>query len=214
MTMTTSTHVTHRQRGLLFVITGASGVGKGTLRTRLLESISMVYSISWTTREARVGEYDGLDYHFRTREAFLHEIEEGAGFLEYAEFVGNLYGTPRGPVEQALKRGENVLLEIEAQGAMQIKKAIPNAILIFIMPPSLKELHSRLTGRATETPDKIAKRLERARDEIRMTHSFDYVVVNDDIERAANDLKSIVVAENLRSGHWKSEELEAVLAVC
>ncbi|MBB6098927.1 guanylate kinase [Deinobacterium chartae] len=199
-------------RGLLFVMTGASGVGKGTIRARLLERVPMFYSISWTTREQRPGEVDGVDYHFRTREQFEAELLTGAGFLEHAEFVGNRYGTPRAPVEAALARGEHALLEIEVEGAMQVAAAAPEAVLIFIMPPSLSELRRRLVGRATETPERIERRLARAREEILAAHRFRYVVVNDRVERAVADLEALIRAEELRSTRWPQSELEGVIS--
>jgi len=179
-------------------MTGASGVGKGTLREKWLANKNVFYSVSWTTREQRPGERDGVDYHFRTREEFEAEMQHG-GFLEHAEFVGNLYGTPQAPVEAALARGQDVILEIEVEGAMQVAAKSREAILVFIVPPSLTELRRRLEGRATETPERIEKRLGRARDEILAAHEFRYVVVNDDVDRAVEDLEAIVRAERLRS---------------
>jgi guanylate kinase len=202
----------HPKPGLLYVITGASGVGKGTLIRELLLEQKMFYSISWTTRAARTGEQDGIHYHFRSPEAFTAELEQGAGFLEHAEFVGNRYGTPRGPVEAALARGEDVLLEIEVLGAMQVKASTPEAILIFIMPPTLQELRNRLVGRATESLERIEKRLTRAKEEIRSAHDFRYIVVNDQLETAVDEIRSIVIAEKLRSQRWQQSELEELLS--
>ena len=139
------------KRGLLIVMTGASGVGKGTIRERWLADQDIFYSVSWTTSEARPGERDGIDYHFVSREVFQAEIDRN-GFLEHAEFVGNHYGTPIAPIEAALARGQDVVLEIEVLGAMQNKPRIPEAILVFIVPPIPTELRRRLEGRATETP--------------------------------------------------------------
>jgi guanylate kinase len=200
------------RRGLLLVMTGASGVGKGTLRERWLTGQDVFYSTSWTTREARPGEQDGVDYVFVTPEAFESKAQAD-GFLEHAAFVGNRYGTPIEPIEAALSRGQDVILEIEVEGAMQVKARMGDeAILIFIMPPSLSELRRRLEGRATETPDRIEKRLARAREEIREAHEFRYVVVNDDLDRALGELHAIQRAERARQlpeNEWVEEDREA-----
>lgn len=201
--------------GLLIVITGASGVGKGTLREGWLRGQNVFYSVSWTTREARPGEQDGRDYFFKTKEEFLQRAAQD-GFLEHAEFVGNHYGTPAAPIEEALKRGQDAILEIEVEGAMQVKRRLgQRAILIFIVPPSLSELEKRLTGRATETPERIKKRLARARDEIREAHEFRYVVVNDDLGKAVNELLTIQQAERIRQRPettWTTQEQATVRA--
>ena len=201
------------QRGLLIVMTGASGVGKGTLRERWLSGQDVFYSTSWTTREARPGERDGVDYVFVTPEVFLEKVRQN-GFLEHAQFVGNHYGTPREPIEAALARGQDVVLEIEVEGAMQVKDRVgEEAILVFIMPPSLTELRRRLTGRATETPERIEKRLTRARDEIMHAHEFRYVVVNDDLDRAVEELRAVQRAEHVRmrpETEWTDEDRAAV----
>jgi guanylate kinase len=198
--------------GLLLVITGASGVGKGTLRERWLAGQDVFYSTSWTTREARPGERDGVDYVFVTPEAFLDRARQD-GFLEHAQFVGNHYGTPLEPIEAALARGQDVVLEIEVEGAMQVKGRLGEAaVLVFIMPPSLTELRRRLTGRATETPERIEKRLARARDEITQAHAFRYVVVNDDLDRAVTELHAVQRAERARQlpeAEWTPEDWEA-----
>ncbi|GAA5447052.1 guanylate kinase [Deinococcus depolymerans] len=193
-------------------MTGASGVGKGTLRERWLDGQDVFYSTSWTTREARPGERDGVDYVFVTPEAFEAKAQAD-GFLEHAAFVGNRYGTPIEPIEAALSRGQDVILEIEVEGAMQVKARMGDeAILIFIMPPSLSELRRRLEGRATETPDRIEKRLARAREEIREAHEFRYVVVNDDLDRALGELHAIQRAERARQlpeMDWTEADREA-----
>lgn len=201
-----------RPRGLLIVITGASGVGKGTLRERWLAGQDVFYSTSWTTREARPGERDGVDYVFVTPEVFLGKVREG-GFLEHAQFVGNHYGTPTGPIEAALARGQDVVLEIEVEGAMQVKERVgEEAVLVFIMPPSLSELRRRLTGRATETPERIEKRLSRAVGEIMQAHAFRYVVVNDDLDRAVCELRAVQRAERAHrrpESEWSDEDRAA-----
>ena len=212
MTVSETPLSTPARRGLLLVMTGASGVGKGTLRERWLAGQDVFYSTSWTTREARPGEQDGVDYVFVTPEAFEAKAQAD-GFLEHAAFVGNRYGTPIEPIEAALSRGQDVILEIEVEGAMQVKARMGDeAILIFIMPPSLSELRRRLEGRATETPDRIEKRLARAREEIREAHEFRYVVVNDDLDRALGELHAIQRAERARQlpeNEWAEEDREA-----
>lgn len=201
------------RRGLLLVMTGASGVGKGTLRERWLAGQDVFYSTSWTTREARPGERDGVDYVFVTPEVFLEKARQN-GFLEHAQFVGHHYGTPVEPIEAALARGQDVVLEIEVEGAMQVKRRMgEEAVLIFIMPPSLTELRRRLTGRATETAERIEKRLARARDEIMEAHAFRYVIVNDDLDRAVRELQAVQRAERARQlpeSAWTDEDREAL----
>ncbi|MGL4818993.1 MAG: guanylate kinase [Bacilli bacterium] len=187
------------ERGLLIVLSGPSGVGKGTVRKALFsESHSRLhYSISMTTRNPREGEVDGVDYFFRTRDHFEQMIGEER-LLEYAEFVGNYYGTPIDYVEQTLAEGKDVLLEIEVQGAMKVKKVFPEALFIFLAPPSLEELRSRITGRGTETEGVINDRMQMAREEIEMMDNYDYVVENDRIEDAKDRIKAIITAEHLK----------------
>lgn len=209
-----SSHSSAPRRGLLIVMTGASGVGKGTLRELWLAGQDVFYSTSWTTRQARPGERNGIDYVFVTPEAFEAKVQ-ASGFLEHAAFVGNHYGTPIEPIEQALARGQDVVLEIEVEGAMQVKARMgEEAILVFIMPPSLTELRRRLEGRATETPERIEKRLARARDEIMHAHAFRYVVVNDDLERAVQEMHAIQRSERamqLPIAAWSDEDRQARL---
>lgn len=197
-------------RGLLIVMTGASGVGKGTLREQWLAEQDVFYSVSWTTRTPRPGERPGQDYHFVDAGRFLEGIGKG-GFLEHAEFDGNHYGTPRGPIETALERGQDVILEIEVRGAMQVRQSSSEAILVFIMPPSLTELRRRLEGRATENPEQIERRLARAREEILEAHAFDYVVMNDDLTRAVADMHAIQRAERARSSRLSPDELSRIV---
>lgn len=199
------------QRGLLLVMTGASGVGKGTLRERWLAGQDVFYSTSCTTRVARSGEEHGVHYYFVSPQDFENCAQQ-AGFLEHAEFAGHRYGTPRGPIEAALSRGQDVILEIEVQGAMQVAAQSEEAVLIFIMPPSLTELRRRLEGRATETPQQIERRLSRAREEILEAGRFKYVVLNDDLERAVADLHAIQRAERLRAGRYSPADLQAVVS--
>ncbi|OLV19043.1 guanylate kinase [Deinococcus marmoris] len=212
---TLSTEPSTARRGLLIVITGASGVGKGTLRERWLAGQDVFYSTSWTTREARAGERHGVDYVFVPPEVFESKARAG-GFLEHAAFVGNRYGTPIEPIEAALARGQDVVLEIEVEGAMQVKARMgAEAVLVFIMPPSLTELRRRLEGRATETPERVEKRLRRAREEIQEAHAFRYVIVNDDLDRAVAELLAVQRAERAAQvprEEWSEEDRAAVTA--
>jgi len=186
-----------RKKGRLYVISGPSGTGKGTVCRELLKEIGNEFSVSMTTRGPREGEIDGKDYYFVTREVFLEHIEAG-NFLEHATVFDNLYGTPKDMVINRLERGRNVILDIDVQGGLQVKKAMPEAVLIFILPPSLAELRRRLEGRGTETKEKIESRLGQALNEIKLIGEYDYYVVNDDIEEAVALTKSIMAAEAAR----------------
>ena len=180
----------------VFVITGPSGVGKGTLIRNLRERVpGLELSVSATTREPRSGEEDGADYHFLTPEEFARRAERGE-FLEHATFSGNRYGTLRSEVERTLEAGSSVLLEIEVQGARQVRAALGDeAVLIFIAPPDPEVLRERLAGRGTDSDDAIARRLETAKQELEAQQEFKHVVVNDEVERAASELERIVRAE-------------------
>lgn len=188
-----------KQRGLLIVLSGPSGVGKGTVRKELFSQpdTNYEYSISMTTRNPREGEEDGVDYFFRTREEFEALIEQG-GLLEHAEFVGNYYGTPLAYVHETLEAGRDVFLEIEVQGAAQIREKAPDALFIFLAPPSITELEQRLVGRGTETEDVIARRIATAREEVEMMSLYDYVVENDQVQNACDKINAIIVAEHCR----------------
>ena len=176
----------------VFVITGPSGVGKGTLIRELCERVPEVeLSISATTREPRRGEEDGVDYHFLPREEFDRRVERG-DFLEWATYSGNRYGTLRSEVERRTDRGAPVVLEIEVQGARQVRETMPEAVRIFIEPPSPEVLRERLEGRGTDPPEMIDRRLEEARKELRARDEFGHRVINDDVDRAANELAGIV----------------------
>ncbi|MGG4169727.1 guanylate kinase [Rossellomorea vietnamensis] len=193
-----------KEKGLLIVLSGPSGVGKGTVRKAIFsqEDTRFEYSISMTTRKPREGEVDGVDYFFKSREDFEVLIEQGK-LLEYAEFVGNYYGTPVDYVRETLDAGRDVFLEIEVQGAQQVRDKFPEGLFIFLAPPSLSELQNRLVTRGTETDDLIRGRMNTARKEIEMMNLYDYIVENDQIEHAVDKIKSIVQAE-----HFKRERVQ------
>ena len=187
-------------RGLLIVISGPSGVGKGTVRKALFArpDHNLVYSISMTTRNPRIGETNGIEYHFVSKEEFEKQIEQG-NLLEYAEFCDNYYGTPLDKVNEQLESGQEVVLEIEVQGAMQVKEKMPDGVYIFIAPPSLKALEERLQHRGTENQEIIKKRLEKARNEIKIAEEYGYIVVNDTVDNAADRIMAIIRAEHART---------------
>ncbi|MBS2968928.1 guanylate kinase [Metabacillus sp. KIGAM252] len=188
-----------KERGLLIVLSGPSGVGKGTVRKEIFsqDDTKFHYSISVTTRKPRTGEVDGIDYFFKSREEF-EEMIENEKLLEWAEFVGNYYGTPVDYVEKTLSEGKDVFLEIEVQGALQVRKAFPEGLFIFLMPPSLDELKNRIVTRGTESADIIENRLLAAKEEILLMDAYDYVVENDQVNLACDRIKAIVTAEHCR----------------
>jgi guanylate kinase len=187
------------QKGLLIVVSGPSGSGKGTVLSKLFSlREGMFYSVSATTRAPRPGEINGQHYYFLTHEEFEHKINDG-GMLEHASYCGNYYGTPRSAVEEKCGKGLDVVLEIEVQGAMQVKKACPGCITVFIAPPSAGELERRLRGRGTESDEVVKKRLETAAGEVRSATKYDYIVVNDDVGAAAKKIDSIVTAEKCKT---------------
>ncbi|MDM5297878.1 guanylate kinase [Bacillus pumilus] len=188
-----------KERGLLIVLSGPSGVGKGTVRQAIFsqEDTKFEYSISVTTRKPREGERNGVDYFFKTREEF-EDMIQNKKLLEWAEYVGNYYGTPVDYVEQTLREGKDVFLEIEVQGALQVREAFPEGLFIFLAPPSLSELQNRIITRGTESEDLIRNRMAAAKEEIEMMDAYDYVVENDDVELACERIKAIVLAEHLR----------------
>ena len=194
------------QKGKTFIISGPSGVGKSTVLKSLLERRKNVYfSVSATTRAPRTGETDGVHYHFLDVDTFRSWIARDE-FLEYAEYVGNFYGTPKKYVDAAMDEGKDVILDIEVQGAIQVCSKRPDTVRIFIAPPSWEELERRLTERGTDDPDKVQKRLLRAKVEFQTAHTYDYFVINDTVENAVNELDAIMTAE-----HCKPRERMAII---
>lgn len=187
------------ERGLLIVLSGPSGVGKGTVRKAIFDSEDndFQYSISMTTRKMRDGETEGVDYYFRSREEFEELIVTGE-MLEYAEYVGNYYGTPLSYVQKTLDEGKDVFLEIEVQGAKQVKEKVPDGVFIFLTPPDLSELRSRIVGRGTDAMEVIDERMRVAREEIEMMALYDYAVVNDEVPKAVKRVKEIIATEHFR----------------
>ena len=183
-----------KREGILVVVSGFSGAGKGTVMKELVRRYDCyALSVSATTRGPRAGEVEGIDYFYKTEEQFRAMIEQGE-LVEYARYVDHFYGTPKAYVEEQLAAGKDVILEIEVQGAMQIKKKRPDAVMVFIAPPSFEELASRLRGRGTEDEAKVQKRLETAKGELEQKDKFDYVVVNDTVDRAVDEIKGILAS--------------------
>ena len=187
-------------KGKTFIIAGPSGVGKGTIIDRLFKvQPDLYFSVSATTRAPRPGEQDGVHYHFLTREQFASWIEEGA-FLEYAEFVGNFYGTPKRYVDEAMAAGRDVILDIEVQGAELVHRQRPETVRIFVAPPSWEELERRLLHRGTEDPEKVRGRRIRSREVFLLARYYDYLVINNDLDRAVEEIRAIMMAEHCRAG--------------
>ena len=188
------------KKGLLFVISGPSGTGKGTVMKLLLETGEYFYSVSATTRSPRPEDKEGVTYYFVTREQFEEKIAAGE-MLEYAEYSGNYYGTPKFAVEKALSEGKNVILEIETKGALQVREKMPEAVLIFILPPDIETLRARLEGRGTESAEVIDLRMAQVKREVALLPSYDYVVVNENgkIAEAAEEIMRIAHTERLRA---------------
>ena len=182
----------NNKKGNLFVISGPSGAGKGTLRENALNDIkNLVYSISCTTRKPREGEVDGVQYRFITHEKFKEDIEKNL-FLEYAHVHADFYGTLKEDVIKELNAGNDVLLEIDVQGAIQVREKMPEAVLIFVAPPSVEELEKRLRKRNTETEENLKLRLNNALKELELKDKYDYVIINDDLEKASKELRKII----------------------
>jgi len=194
-------------RGKTFIISGPSGVGKSTVLSALLEKRKNLYfSVSATTRAPRPGELDGIHYHFMDAESFRKWIAMDQ-FLEYAEYVGNFYGTPKKYVDEAMEQGRDVILDIEIQGAAQVCAKRPETVRIFIAPPSWEELERRLTARGTDTPEKVQKRLLRAQVELKNARDYNYFVINDTVEQAVEELRAILCAEHCKP----AERMEYIL---
>lgn len=187
-------------RGVLLVLSGPSGTGKGTVCKVVRDSLgdNLAYSISATTRKPRMGEEHGREYFFFSKEEF-EALRDQNGFLEWAQVYDNYYGTPRAFVEEVLASGRDCILEIDPQGALQVRKATSEAVLVFIAPPSLEELRARLTGRGTEAPEEVEKRLSCAEAELAYSNQYDYLIVNDEVEKAAEKMKAILMAERCRT---------------
>ena len=202
-----------QRKGLLLVVSGPSGVGKGTLVKALMDRNSKIkMSVSATTREPRPGEIEGIHYFFKTEEEFKAMVDRGE-FLEYIHVFGSkYYGTPRSFVEQHLSSGFDVILEIDVQGAMKVKQSFPDAVLIFITAPSMSEIKSRLIGRGTETMEQVEKRFATAFEEVKMIPRYDYVVVNDVVDVAVHHMEAILEAERCRTGRstYFSEAIEEI----
>lgn len=187
------------KRGMLIVLSGPSGVGKGTVRKAIFDQggNDFQYSVSMTTRKPREGEVNGEDYYFVSKAEFEKNIEEGQ-MLEYAKYVDNYYGTPLKYVNQTLDSGRDVFLEIEVNGARQVREKMPDGVFLFLTPPDLMELKQRIINRGTEDIETINKRMEKAVDEIKTMHDYDYAIVNDKVENAVESIKNIIKGEHLR----------------
>lgn len=203
-----------KSKGLLVVLSGPSGVGKGTVRQALFETDTnhdqFYYSVSATTRQPRPGEEDGKDYFFVSRDQFEGMIEDER-LLEYAEYVGNYYGTPLQYVEEMTDQGKDVFLEIEVQGALQVKRRMPEGVFIFLAPPTMHELESRIVNRGTDAPDVIEKRMKQAREELQLVTQYDYVVENDNVDSAVERIQTIINAEHLKTDRFIDDIVENYL---
>ena len=196
------------RKGLLLVVSGPSGAGKGTICKALLNKNDQIkLSVSATTRKPRNGEVHGVNYFFIEKEEFTKMIENGE-FLEYAQIYDNFYGTPKAAIIECLEKGQDVILEIEMQGARQIKEVYPEGVFIFVLPPSLEELKSRIVGRGTETQEEIEKRFSCAFEEINQIVNYDYFIVNEDIEKSVSDVEAIIYAEKNKVTRYKNNIID------
>ena len=196
------------RKGLLLVVSGPSGAGKGTICKALLNKNDQIkLSVSATTRKPRNGEVHGVNYFFIEKEEFTKMIENGE-FLEYAQIYDNFYGTPKAAIIECLEKGQDVILEIEMQGARQIKEVYPEGVFIFVLPPSLEELKSRIVGRGTETQEEIEKRFSCAFEEINQIVNYDYFIVNEDIEKSVNDVEAIILSEKNKVTRYKNNIID------
>ena len=196
------------RKGLLLVVSGPSGAGKGTICKALLTKNDQIkLSVSATTRKPRNGEVHGVNYFFIEKEEFAKMIENGE-FLEYAQIYDNFYGTPKAAIIECLEKGQDVILEIEMQGARQIKEVYPEGVFIFVLPPSLEELKSRIVGRGTETQEEIEKRFSCAFEEINQIVNYDYFIVNEDIEKSVSDVEAIICAEKNKVTRYKNNIID------
>lgn len=191
-------------KGKLFVVSAPSGCGKGTILFEVLNNNkNLFYSVSATTRTPREGEIDGVNYYFLSKDEFKREIDNG-GMLEYAQYCDNFYGTPKKKVVEKLEQGIDVILEIETKGAMQVKGVMPEAVLIFILPPSVLELRRRLNKRGTEEESVIEKRVKEAEDEMRRAFNYDYIIMNDELDKAIEDFEAVLKASKLTKENNKN----------
>ncbi|WP_154529975.1 guanylate kinase [Inconstantimicrobium porci] len=198
-----------KSKGILIVISGPSGAGKGTICKALLEKRNDLYiSVSATTRSPRKGEVDGINYHFFTKDQFKEGIKNG-DFLEYAEVYGNYYGTPKAGVNELLEAGKNVILEIDIQGALKVKECMEDGVFIFVLPPSMEELKSRIIGRGSETEESLMTRFKSAYQEINYVSKYNYAVINDTVEAAVNKIEGILLAETCRVDRIKEHILDS-----
>ena len=196
------------RKGLLLVVTGPSGAGKGTICKALLNKNDQIkLSVSATTRKPRNGEVHGVNYFFIEKEEFTRMLENGE-FLEHAQIYDNFYGTPKAAIIECLEKGQDVILEIEMQGARQIKEVYPEGVFIFVLPPSLEELKSRIVGRGTETQEEIEKRFSCAFEEINQIVNYDYFIVNEDIEKSVNDVEAIILSEKNKVTRYKNNIID------
>ena len=197
-----------KRKGLLLVVSGPSGAGKGTICKAILEQNDQIkLSVSATTRKPRNGEVHGVNYFFLEKEEFTSMIEKGE-FLEYAQIYDNFYGTPKAAIMETLAKGQDVILEIEMQGARQVKKVYPEGIFIFVLPPSLKELKNRIVGRGTETAEELEKRFSCAFEEIKQIDDYDYFIFNKDVEKSVKELEAIISSEKNKVTRYKNNIIE------